>query len=360
MTNDTHFTIKPLTTSIDIVEQRKLMAAWHTNGLTDAQIRKMLMLYFGEPAWMNLAKLYDCNIFGQIAKGLKFHNRHDFVETLLKCPGFGFIWRDDLAGRTDKNLIAFYTPIWHVANEKDMQDEGKESDENSDENDENERPSFGYIDNNIYNKKKNNKKKNISHHVSRNQDARAARSHADSSAERQRAIEASAKTLLHHIATNPDAYAAVVKPVNELTLKMMPELHIDTTAICPTTQATVKFINEHLYPYLLAHSERLMKIHTLEGQSCWLRNLINCEFMQKNIMRAINDTRRHLAQNHTEMLRQCRPKSPYEYEDKASGQRFYDTTLPDGSLRQHRIPEGATPRPSASATWSKFTHKWNP
>ena len=56
MTNNTtsyggDFTIKPLTTSIDIITERQLIASWTRAGLTDGQIRKMLMLYLGEPAW---------------------------------------------------------------------------------------------------------------------------------------------------------------------------------------------------------------------------------------------------------------------------------------------------------------------
>ena len=86
------YTIQPLTTSIDIKTERKLIASWHTSGLSDVQIRKMLMLYFGEPAWMNLQKLYDCNRFSQIATGLRFRSRQEFVELLLRCAGFGFIW----------------------------------------------------------------------------------------------------------------------------------------------------------------------------------------------------------------------------------------------------------------------------
>ena len=40
------YTIQPLTTSIDIKTERRLIASWHTSGLTDTQIRKMLMLYY--------------------------------------------------------------------------------------------------------------------------------------------------------------------------------------------------------------------------------------------------------------------------------------------------------------------------
>ena len=75
--NDTCYTIQPLTTSIDIKTERRLIASWHTSGLSDVQIRKMLMLYFGEPAWMNLQKLYDCNSFSQIAMGLRFRSRQE-------------------------------------------------------------------------------------------------------------------------------------------------------------------------------------------------------------------------------------------------------------------------------------------
>ena len=88
------FTIKPLTTTVDIKLIRRLMATWHTNGLTDSNIRKILLLYFGEPAWMNLDKVYDRNMFGQIAKGMNFHSRHSFIEAILKSTGFGFIWKN--------------------------------------------------------------------------------------------------------------------------------------------------------------------------------------------------------------------------------------------------------------------------
>ena len=64
MTNNTtsnasDFTIKPLTTSIDIITERQLLASWARAGLSDSQILKMLKLYFGEPAWMSMSKIYD-------------------------------------------------------------------------------------------------------------------------------------------------------------------------------------------------------------------------------------------------------------------------------------------------------------
>ena len=269
--NDNGYTIQPLTTSIDIKTERRLIASWHTSGLSDVQIRKMLMLYFGEPAWMNLQKLYDCNRFSQIATGLRFRSRQEFVELLLRCAGFGFIWKNKEKPHTGKNLLAFYTPIWHVSDEKDMVNE-QDSDENLQDN-------LGYINNNIYIIKKNNKKKNISKYVSPSQLA--------NSPEHEKKVEAAAKELIHFIGTDPDAYAKVVKPVNEITQKANPDLFTNPGDACPSNMATNIFFNNYLYPYLLTHSERMMKIQDILGKSCWLANLIKYDFMQKNIMRAV-------------------------------------------------------------------------
>lgn len=171
-------------------------------------------------------------------------------------------------------------------------------------------------------------------------------------------METTARALLAYVRTNPDAYANVVKTVNDATEKMMVGLYSDPDAACPTNIATNQFFNSYLYPYLLNNSNRMMSIHTIEGQSCWLKNLINQDFMQKKILQAIADTKVYLAQHPGEMIRQNRPFSKFEYQDQESKQRFYDTLLPDGSIAQHRIPLDAPPRPSEQATWSKFTHEW--
>lgn len=312
------FTIKPLTTTVDIKLIRRLMATWHTNGLTDSNIRKILLLYFGEPAWMNLDKVYDRNMFGQIAKGMNFHNRHSFIEAILKCTGFGFIWKNKDSYHTEQNLMAFYSPIWHVAKENEVENE-----QTSNENEQNGNPGNQF------------------------------------SPEQKARIEAAAKSLIKYIATDQDAYTNIVETINETTLKLMPELYIDKKAACPATMATRQFFNAHLYPYLLEHSERMMKIPTLLGQSCWIKNLLKLDFMQKKISAAVSDTRLYLMQHAAEMMRQNRPISAYEYQDKATEQRFYDVRNKDGTIKQIRIPNEAPPRPSDSAAWNKFAKKWN-
>ena len=348
------FTIKPLTTTVDIKLVRRLMATWHTNGLTDSNIRKILLLYFGEPAWMNLDKVYDRNMFGQIAKGMNFHSRHSFIEAILKSTGFGFIWKNKRCYHTEQNLMAFYSPIWHVAKENEVENE-QISDENSNENMQNGVGYYNY--NNIYIKK--NIKKNNSNNVSRSRFAQNGNPGNQFSPEQKARIEAAAKSLIKYIATDQDAYTNIVETINETTLKLMPELYIDKKAACPATMATRQFFNAYLYPYLLEHSERMMKIPTLLGQSCWIKNLIQKDFMQKKISAAVSDIRLYLMQHAAEMIRQNRPISAYEYQDKATEQRFYDVRNKDGTIKQIRIPNEAPPRPSDSAAWNKFAKKWN-
>lgn len=362
------FTIKPLTTTVDIKLVRRLMATWKTNGLTDTNIRKMMMLYLGEPAWMDLNKVYPCGNFYNISRGLRFGSKTDFLTILLRSKGFGYIWKDDKAEHNTKNLFAFYTPIWHEEKKEDMVvDNASEqpgncgtapnatlipasSTQNPASSTQNPANSVRY--NSLYIIKKNIKKKENNNYVS-------AQNFQNFSPEQKVRIEAAVKSLFNYIATDQDAYTNIVESINETTLKLMPELYIDEKAACPTTLATRQFFNAHLYPYLLEHSERMMKIPTLLGQSCWIRNLLKLDFMQKKISAAVSDTRLYLMQHAAEMIRQNRPVSAYEYQDKATEQRFYDVRNKDGTIKQIRIPNEAPPRPSDSAAWNKFDKKWN-
>lgn len=357
------FTIKPLTTTVDIKLIRRLMATWHTNGLTDSNIRKMMLLYLGEPAWMDLNKVYPCGNFYNISRGLRYGSKTDFLDIILRSKGFGYIWKDNKAEHNIKNLFAFYTPIWHEEKEEDMVVDNASEQPSNDgtapnatqiQSGSTQNPANSVRYNSLYDNiiKKNIKKKEYSYYVS-------AQNFQNFSPEQKARIETAAKSLFNYIATDQDAYTNIVETINETTLKLMPELYIDEKAACPTTLATRQFFNAHLYPYLLEHSERMMKIPTLLGQSCWIKNLLKLDFMQKKISAAVSDTRLYLMQHAAEMMRQNRPVSSYEYQDKATEQRFYDVRNKDGTIKQIRIPNEAPPRPSDSAAWNKFAKKWN-
>lgn len=357
------FTIKPLTTTVDIKLIRRLMATWHTNGLTDSNIHKMMLLYLGEPAWMDLNKVYPCGNFYNISRGLRYGSKTDFLDIILRSKGFGYIWKDNKAEHNIKNLFAFYTPIWHEEKEEDMVvdnaseqpgNDGRAPNATQIQSGSTQNPANSVRYNSLYDNiiKKNIKKKAYSYYVS-------AQNFQNFSPEQKARIEAAAKSLINYIATDQDAYTNIVETINETTLKLMPELYIDKKAACPATMATRQFFNAYLYPYLLEHSERMMKIPTLLGQSCWIKNLIQKDFMQKKISAAVSDIRLYLMQHAAEMIRQNRPISAYEYQDKATEQRFYDVRNKDGTSKQIRIPNEAPPRPSDSAAWNKFAKKWN-
>lgn len=357
------FTIKPLTTTVDIKLVRRLMATWHTNGLTDSNIRKILLLYLGEPAWMDLNKVYPCGNFYNISRGLRYGSKTDFLNIILRSKGFGYIWKDNKAEHNIKNLFAFYTPIWHEEKEEDMVVDNASEQPGNDgtapnatqiQSGSTQNPANSVRYNSLYDNiiKKNIKKKVYSYYVS-------TQNFQNFSPEQKARIEAAAKSLINYIATDQDAYTNIVETINETTLKLMPELYIDKKAACPATMATRQFFNAYLYPYLLEHSERMMKIPTLLGQSCWIKNLIQKDFMQKKISAAVSDIRLYLMQHAAEMIRQNRPISAYEYQDKETEQRFYDVRNKDGTIKQIRIPNEAPPRPSDSAAWNKFAKKWN-
>lgn len=349
------FIIKPLSPDFDIRMMRQLIAQWRVAGLTDSQIVKMQLLYFGEPAWMSLDKMYDCTRFNQIAEGMRFHCRNDFVELLLKCRGFGRIWKNETDGHTSKNLLAFYSPLWHKPNEEEMEQQDEEANM-QDLQKQVEAGGCYNLTKDIYYKKKNIQKKN-DHYLSNTH--QLAPLNARAAAERERIVDQAARELISGIALNDDAYTQIVKPVNEKTQQLMPELYTNPKESHPTNLATRCFFNSYVYPYLMRHGEKLMKISTLEGRCCWLRNLMRLDFMQKNILLAVDETRQQLRLHAEELRRQHRPLSPYEYQDQASGQRFYDFIDPkDGSQKTEPIPRDAEKRPSATARWNKFTKEW--
>lgn len=177
-------------------------------------------------------------------------------------------------------------------------------------------------------------------------------------AERNRQIQLIATQTLQSIAQDDDAYTQIVKPINELTQSMMKELFCDMQQPHPMNLATRTFFNNYVYPYMLEHSEKMMNIKSTVGRSCWIRNLLKLDFMQKNICHAVNDARQYLAEHADEMRRQNRPISPHEYQDQASGQRFYDSIDAQGTTTPIRIPQDAPPRPSHHHKWDKWLKRW--
>ncbi len=145
----------------------------------------------------------------------------------------------------------------------------------------------------------------------------------------------------HSIGTDPDAYAKVVKPVNEITQKTNPDLFTNPGDACPSNMATNIFFNNYLYPYLLTHSERNDENPGYLGRSCWLANLIKYDFMQKNIMRAVNDATMYLKLHAAEMMRQYRHYLEFRVlrtrRRNSDSMIRHDVMEPRSSIEYHRM-----------------------
>lgn len=345
------FTICAISNSIGCNDLRRIIARWHTNGVTDHQILKILGIYLGVAEWMNLDKLYPCYNFGDIAKGLGFKSKTDFLEVLLLATGFGLIWKDRRKGKTPANLEAFYTPLWHVAKEEEINGENNGEKEGK-------FPELRMLDydNNLKKKYIKKKNENISKYAS-------APYSGNSDRETTRIIEQKARALFNFIITDEDAYQRIVKPLNEKMQQKVSNLYTDASQHHPINEGARHFLNSYLWPYVLKNgATKLLSTKSTYGNSFWIENLLKFDFMQKFIDQAAADMNRKLIQSPGMLIRQNRPISPFEYQDPETGQRLYDETqMKDGQqlTLQHRIPKEAPPRPSEKARWNKFAKGWD-
>lgn len=171
-------------------------------------------------------------------------------------------------------------------------------------------------------------------------------------------VKAAVEGFIQKICTEEADYKIFVEPLNKRTELMMPELHMVTTEKQPVNLATKRYLGHYLADYFMTQGKNFMK-QTYEGQKIWLSRVLDKMPAQRNIARAVSDVRMELNKNRSELRRQHRPLSPYEYQDQASGQRFYDFIDPkDGRQKTEPIPREAEKRPSATARWNKFAHEW--
>lgn len=170
-------------------------------------------------------------------------------------------------------------------------------------------------------------------------------------------VRAAVKGFLHKICTEDADYKTFVEPINRATEMMMPELRMAAPADHPVNMATERYLTYYLAGYFMAQGKNFMS-RTYEGQKIWLSHVLEKTPAKRNIERAVNDVRIELNKNADELRRQYRPISPHEYQDQASGQRFYDIPDAHGSPTPVRIPHDAPPRPSDHHKWDKWLKKW--
>lgn len=312
-----------------------LLDAWKRQGYTHSQRIKLLTLYCGMIKWMTAEGFYPMAFFYEISKYFHASSTSDFVNRIMKAEGFGYIW--DAEEHTARHLMAFFSPLRYQPHSKSESGMGN----------------IYHINN--MNRENNNITKNdiIYHHIdSKSESGMSEKNETDYD------VKAAVEGFIHKICTEEADYKIFVEPLNKRTELMMPELHMVTTEKLPVNMATKRYLGHYLADYFMAQGKNFMN-HTYEGQKIWLSRVLDKMPAQRNIARAVNDVRMELNKNRSELRRQHRPLSPYEYQDQASGQRFYDFIDPkDGSQKTEPIPRDAEKRPSATARWNKFTKEW--
>lgn len=99
--------------SIKAGEVIKLIRQWKRNGVTDAIIPKLLVLYFGEPAYMNNELIYPKENFYDIRIALHFNNTIRMLVDIRRSGSFGITGNMDSMGITN-----FYSLVCTSGNGK--------------------------------------------------------------------------------------------------------------------------------------------------------------------------------------------------------------------------------------------------
>ena len=334
---------------LDATALRQVLGSWKRAGLSYAQIYKMQKLYLGVTAWMDQQGEYPRNNFYEVAKGLKFNSIVELVACVKRCKGFGFVWMSKQHDKID-GLLGIFSELWHEPSEgEDITYSAVCCDDNNNIN----------INNNI----SSNNKYNI-----------------------YRSAQLSAEQLysefLLYLVSDQGAYDAIVKPINEQTERMMPELRVEPTGLAsasgqqssasgqpsapgqqpssnprPVNVATSLFLKNYLGQYMISQGRKFTN-GTHAGRKIWVQNLMRYPFMQRNVANAVADVRAQMQTDALVIARGYHPMSKYEYTDRMSGKRFFDHIDAEGKTIVELIPQEAPPRPSADAVWDRFGKAW--
>lgn len=347
---------------LDATALRQVLGSWKRAGLSYAQIYKMQKLYLGETGWMDQQGEYPRNNFYEVAKGLKFNSILEMVTCIKRCKGFGFVWMGKQHDQVDE-LLGIFSELWHEpAKGEEITYSAVCCDSHS---------AVCCDDNNNININNNNILNNNNIH---------------------RSAQLSAEQLLAdfmlYLVSDQGAYDAIVKPINEQTERMMPELRVEPSASSsasssapspasssasssasspslsslpsnprPVNVATSLFLKKYLGQYLVSQGKKFIN-GTHPGRKIWVQNLMRYAFMQRNVANAVADVRAQMQNDALVIARSYRPLSEFEYTDRKSGRRFYDRPDEQGNTIVERIPQEAPPRPSQLAVWDRFGKAW--
>ena len=350
---------------LDTTALRQVLGSWKRAGLSYAQIYKMQKLYLGETGWMDQQGEYPRNNFYEIAMGLKFKSISEMITCAKRCKGFGFVWMGKQHDKID-TLSCIFSELWHEPSE------GEE---------------ITYPE--VFRRDNNNI--NINNNISSNN--KYINGGTPPSAEQVYS------EFLLFLVSDQGAYDAIVKPINEQTERMMPELRVESSAPSSTSSApsasasssasasasapvsapsstssapgqaalppnphpvnvaTSLFLKKYLGQYMVSQGRKFVN-STHVGRRIWVQNLMRYAFMQRNVANAVTDVRAQMQNDALVIARGYRPLSQFEYTDRQSGRRFYDRLDEQGKSTVELIPQEAPPRPAEHAVWDRFGKAW--
>lgn len=327
MTNDTF--------TPDAIMQ--LLEAWKRQQYSPAQMLKMLKLYLGMRNWMTEEGLYPSAFFYDMSKCFHTSSTTEFVKKIIAAEGFGYIW--DSEEHTPQHLMGFFSPIRYRPNHsKSVSGAGNIY-------------NINYINPDNISITKND---NIYH----NTHPKSASGASENGEAEAYEVAAAVEGFINRLCTEETDYRTFIQPINLRTEQLMPELRItETTMPHPVNPATQRYLSHYLGGYFKAQGKNFLN-HSYEGRKIWLSRVLSKAPAQRNIARAVSDIKNLEGGSADLMRRQCRPLSPHEYQDKATGQRFYDILDSQGQPTPVRIPQDAPPRPSDTALWDKLLKDW--
>lgn len=349
--------------SIKAGEVIKLIRQWKRNGVTDAIIPKLLVLYFGESAYMNNELVYPKENFYDIRIALHFNNTIRMLVDIRRSGSFGITSNMDSMGITN-----FYSLFIHKGKipTLGMKENRQVSDDSQNDSSTASSALFSEAVSKLTPEDSNN---NLWTGSPGNCPPNKLSSNCSPSI-------CSENNIIYNNITKGEALASANIPVDfteeakeffhllnkdaELRKQMLLPLISEFEKKERLSQKNAKrclvyLVNEILIPYFARRKEFGPMPHA--RRICWLRNLLKAPagtaFKTKSAA-SVRVQREQEATTFRKNLKTNRPLSPYEWQHPTTETRWYDDAQ-EGDLQ---IPAQAPPRPTDTAWWDVIDEVW--
>ena len=344
--------IKALKQSVSISEMQKMIHQWKRRGVNDPTITKLLDLYLGIPAYMNIKGIYPLCNFYDIRLSLRFSYTSALVAAVTNCRSFGMIWDE-----AHTKVIAFYSPLWYHKEDRNPMESPQDSEQKTPQDpaqDSAFNSNILYNINNIYPPEDSRKGVPTGNEVQNPEETDHAKTPSEIPPETPDGDKTSpspspATDFFHRLNASPEEKQRVLVPL----INSIAAGHNYTRP--RALQGLVILVNQFLIPYFDSDPRFSRNSHT--GRIIWLQNLMKTRHGQSLLEQAIARLGSELCKDLEEKrkkLREFRPVSPFEWKDPDKDIRYYDDPI-DGKVE---IPENAPPRPTSTAIWNVLSEEW--